>query len=52
MILSLDENKKPTFIKGTVMQMEKTQIYDRLRNSKNSWKFCIPTIYHFAVIYL
>ena len=36
MILSLDENKKPTIIKVTVMQMEKTQIYDRLRSSKNS----------------
>ena len=33
------------------MQIEKALINDRLRVSKVSWKFCIPTIYNFAVIY-
>ena len=37
--------------KGAVMQIEKALINDRLRVSKVSWKFCIPTIYNFAVIY-
>ena len=37
--------------KGTVMQIEKVLINDRLRVSKVSWKFPIPTIYNFAVIY-
>ena len=31
------------------MQIEKAQINDRLRISKVSWKFRIPTIYNFAV---
>ena len=34
------------------MQIEKVLINDRLRVSEVSWKFCIPTIYDFAVIYL
>ena len=38
-------------IKGTVMQIEKALINDRLRVSKVFWKFHIPTIYSFAVIY-
>ena len=32
------------------MQIEKAMIKDRLRVSKVSWKFRIPTIYSFAVI--
>ena len=36
--------------KGTVMQIEKTLINDRLHVSKVSRKFDIPTIYNFAVI--
>ena len=39
-------------IKGTVMQIKKALINDHLRVSKVSWKFRIPTIYNFAVIYL
>ena len=38
-------------IKGIFMQIEKAQIYDCLRVSKLSWKFCFPSIYNFAVIY-
>ena len=38
--------------KGAVMQIENALINDRLRVSKASRKFCIPTIYKFAVIYL
>ena len=34
------------------MQIEKTQMNDRLRVTKTSWKFRITTIYNFAVIYL
>ena len=37
--------------KGTVMQIQKTMINDRLRVSKVFWKFHIPTIYNFAIIY-
>ena len=33
------------------MQIQKAQISDRLHVSKPSWKFHIPTIYYFAVIY-
>ena len=40
-----------TIFKGTVMQIEKARINDRLPVSKVSWKFRIPTIYNFAVIY-
>ena len=36
-------------IKGTVIQIEKAQINNRLCVSKVSWKFRIPTIYNFAV---
>ena len=36
---------------GTVMQIEKALINDRLRVSKVSWKFHIPTMYNFAAIY-
>ena len=46
---------KPTntciYIKGAVMRIEKALINDRLRVSKISWKFRIPTISNFAVIY-
>ena len=38
-------------IKGTVMQIEKALINDRLRVLKASWKFCIRTINNFPVIY-
>ena len=38
-------------IKGIVMKIEKAMINERLRPSKVSWKFCIPTIYNFAIIY-
>ena len=34
------------------MQIEKLQINDRLRVSKVFWKFRIPTIHNFPVIYL
>ena len=37
--------------KGTVTQIERALINDRLRVSKVSWKFRIPTIQNFAVIY-
>ena len=33
------------------MQIEKALIYDHLRVSKVSLKFCIPTIYSFAIIF-
>ena len=33
------------------MQIEEALINDRLRVLKVSWKFCIPTIYNFAVVY-
>ena len=33
------------------MQIKKAMISDRLRFLKVSWKFHIPTIYNFAVIY-
>ena len=33
------------------MQIEKALINDRLLASKVSWKFHIPIIYNFAVIY-
>ena len=40
-----------TCIKGTVMQIEKAMINDRLRVLKVSWKFRIPHGYNFAVMY-
>ena len=33
------------------MQIEKALINDRLRVSNISWKFRIPTLYNFAVVY-
>ena len=33
------------------MQIDKALINDRLRFSKISWKFHIPIIYNFAIIY-
>ena len=39
------------FVKGTVMQIEKALINDCLHVWKASWKFHIPSIYDFAVIY-
>ena len=38
-------------IKGIVMLIEKALIIDRLFVSKVFWKFCIPTIYNFAVVH-
>ena len=38
-------------INGTVMQIEKAVVNDRLCVSKVFWKFCIPTTFNFAVIY-
>ena len=43
--------KAAEVIKGTFMQIEKAHIYDCLPVSKLSWKFCVPSIYNFAVIY-
>ena len=40
-----------TKFKGTVMQIEKVLINDRLLVSKLPWKFLIPTIHIFTVIY-
>ena len=40
-----------TNLKGTVMQIEKALIIDGLRISTATWKFRIPTIYNFSVIY-
>ena len=38
-------------IEGTVMQIEKALINDRLHDvAKVPWKSCIPTIYNFAII--
>ena len=37
--------------KGTVMQILKALINDRYRVSKVLRRFCIPTVYSFAVIY-
>ena len=38
-------------LKHTIMQIERALINDRLRVPEVSWKFHIPTIYNFAVIY-
>ena len=46
-----DTRATAIFLKVTVMQIGKPLINDRLRVSKISWKFHIPTIYNFAVIY-
>ena len=40
------------FLKIHKMQLEKALINDRLRVSKVSIKFRIPTIYNFVVIYI
>ena len=40
------------FCKGTVMQIEKALLNDRLYVSKIYWKFHIPIAYNIAVIYL
>ena len=42
---------KSISFKGTVMQIEKALINDRLLVSKVSWKFRIPTIKNVAGIY-
>ena len=47
----LKKLKRYGLLKGTVMQIEKTQINDRLRVSKVFSKFRISTIYNFPVIY-
>ena len=39
-------------LKVTVMQIEKALKNDCLHVPKVSWKFCIPTISNFPVIYL
>ena len=38
-------------LKGTAMQIEKALINDGWRLWKVHWKFYIPTIYNFTVIY-
>ena len=38
-------------LKGKVMQIEKALINECLSVSELSWKFRIPTIYNFAVVY-
>ena len=38
-------------VTGTFMLTEKAMIHDHLRVSKVSWKFRIPTIHTFAIIY-
>ena len=38
-------------VKGTVVQIEKALINDRLRVLKVSRKCCISSIYNFALIY-
>ena len=38
-------------LKYTIMQIERALINDCLRVSEVSWKFHIPIIYNFAVIY-
>ena len=44
-------HSSPVAVNGTVMQIEKALINDRLRVSKVSRKCRIPTIYNFAVSY-
>ena len=46
-----DRNKESSYRKDTVMKIDKALINDCLRVSKVSWKFHIPTIYNFAVVY-
>ena len=46
----VDNNRKSS-VKGKIMQTEKALINDSLCVWKVSWKFHIPTIYNFPVIY-
>ena len=48
---SISKQLHSVMLKGRVVQIEKAQINNHLRVSKVSWKFRIPTIYNFAVIY-
>ena len=48
-IISVTETR--ALVKGTVMQLEKVLLNYRLRVSNVFWKFRIPTIFNFAVIY-
>ena len=48
---SVCRNKMTSYIKGTVMQITKALINDRLRILKVSWKFPIPTTDNFTVFY-
>ena len=48
---SSDTRAMSMFLKVTLMQIEKPLINDRLCVSKISWRFRIPTIFNFAVIY-
>ena len=47
----LHVSRNRQIIKDTVMQTEKALTNNRLRDSKVPWKFRIPTMYNFAVIY-
>ena len=49
-IFLMSHMKQSVTIEGTVMQIEKALINDRLQVSKVSSKFCIQTIYNFAII--
>ena len=51
MILQIKLDFDNSGFKGTIMQIEKALINDRLRVSKVSRKFRITTIYDFVVIY-
>ena len=44
-------HRRKLVFKGTIMQIEKAKINDGLSVSKVSWKFRIPTVYNFGVIY-
>ena len=50
-VYSSDTRVMSVFLKVTLMQTEKPLINDRLCVSKISWRFHIPTIFNFAVIY-
>ena len=47
----LSWNTFTLLFKGTDMQIEKALINDHLRVSEVSWKFYIPIINNFSVIY-
>ena len=51
MMLLGDMYLHKSLVKGAVMEIEKALINDRLGVSKVPWKFRIPTIYKFGVIY-